>query len=146
METIPRSVEILLVEDNPGDARLILEAFKDSEITTNINTVTDGEQALHYLQKKNSFANSIRPNIIFLDLNLPKVNGLEVLETIKNDVSLKTIPVVILTTSSSDEHIVKSYNLNANCYITKPVDFDKFLDAVKTIEGFWFNVARLPNQ
>lgn len=144
MDTLSRNVEILLVEDNPGDVRLIIEAFRDSKISNHFNVVDDGEKALHYLYRKDPYENSPRPHIIFLDLNLPKRNGMEVLKDIKNNPDLKKIPVVILTTSSSDEHIAKSYDLNANCYITKPVDFEQFLDFVKTIESFWFNVVKLP--
>jgi len=139
-----KNIEILIVEDNPGDVRLIQEAFKDSKVPRRFHIVSDGEQALKFLYKQNAHTAAIRPDIIFLDLNLPKMNGLEVLETIKADNNLKSIPVVILTTSNAQEHISKSYLLNANCYVTKPVDFDHFLSVVKTIESFWFNVAKLP--
>lgn len=139
-----KTIDILIVEDNPGDVRLIQEAFKDSIIPRKFHVVNDGEEALMFLYKQNSHAAAVRPDIIFLDLNLPKMNGLEVLERIKTDNSLKSIPVVILTTSNAQEHVARSYMLNANCYVTKPVDFDNFLSVVKTIESFWFNVAKLP--
>jgi CheY-like chemotaxis protein len=139
-----KTIEILIVEDNPGDVRLIQEAFKDSIVPSRFHIVNDGEQALMFLYKQNTHSSAVRPDIIFLDLNLPKMNGMEVLEKIKSDHSLKSIPVVILTTSNSDEHVSRSYLLNANCYVTKPVDFDHFLSVVKTIESFWFKVAKLP--
>ena len=144
MEFTGRRINILLVEDNAGDVRLIQEAFKDSKIENKFSVVYDGEDAMKYLYGKDEFAGSIRPDIIFLDLNLPKKSGMEILEEIKSDPELRKIPVVVLTTSSSAEHIQKSYGLHANCYITKPVDFNHFVDVVKIIEGFWFNIAKLP--
>jgi CheY-like chemotaxis protein len=139
-----KNVEILLVEDNPGDIRLIKEAFKDSKILNKFNVVMDGEQALAFLYRKGEYTDSPRPDIIFLDLNLPKMSGMEVLSEIKSDPELVMIPVVILTASTAEEIILKSYNLNANCFVTKPVDLDQFVGVVKTIEGFWFNIVKLP--
>ncbi len=134
--------EILLIEDNPGDVRLTLEGLKSDKI--NINVVNDGAEALVYLRKKGSFSSSPRPDLILLDLNLPKKNGHEVLTEIKNDPDLKRIPVVIMTGSQAQEDIIKSYKLHANCYVTKPVDVDQFLKVVKTIQEFWFTIVKLP--
>lgn len=144
MEFTGRRINILLVEDNAGDVRLIQEAFKDSKIENKFSVVYDGESAMKYLYRQGEFKDTNRPDIIFLDLNLPKKSGMEILEEIKTDPELRKIPVVVLTTSSSAEHIQKSYGLHANCYITKPVDFNQFVDVVKVIEGFWFNIAKLP--
>jgi chemotaxis family two-component system response regulator Rcp1 len=145
MDLQTKNVEILLVEDNPGDIRLIREAFKDSKILNNFIVVTDGEMAMNYLQKKGEFSVVKTPDIIFLDINLPKKNGIEVLSEIKADPELRHIPVVILTISTAEENIIRSYDLSANCYVTKPVDFEQFVSVVKTIEGFWFNVVKLPS-
>jgi CheY-like chemotaxis protein len=144
----PRNINILLVEDNPADVRLIREAFKDNKTKNDFHVEQDGEAAINYLNnlKSNGIGNStVRPDLIILDLNLPKKNGFEVLEKIKSNPVLRSIPVVVLSTSDSEEHIYKSYNLNANCYITKPVDFNQFLDVVRVIESFWFEVAKLPS-
>lgn len=137
-------IEILLVEDNPGDARLAKEALKDSKLKNNLNHVADGVEALDYLKRKGKFKNSMRPDLILLDLNLPKKDGREVLADIKSDESLKRIPVVILTISKAEEDILKSYNLHANCFITKPIDLDQFIKVVKSIEDFWLTIVRLP--
>jgi chemotaxis family two-component system response regulator Rcp1 len=145
MDLQTKNVEVLLVEDNPGDIRLIREAFKDSKILNNFIVVTDGEIAMNYLQKKGEFTGVKTPDIIFLDINLPKKNGIEVLSEIKADPELKHIPVVILTISTAEENIIRSYDLSANCYVTKPVDFEQFANVVKAIEGFWFNVVKLPS-
>jgi chemotaxis family two-component system response regulator Rcp1 len=145
METTKRKIEILLIEDNPGDVRLIREAFKDSNVVGNFQVAGDGEAAIEYLSGVGENGLNSRPDMIFLDLNLPKRNGLEVLEEVKSNPLLRSIPVVVLTTSNSEEHVFRSYNLNANCYITKPVDFDQFTNVVKVIESFWFNIARLPS-
>ncbi len=145
MDNGSRKFEILLIEDNPGDVRLIKEAFKDSKIPGSIHAISDGESAIQYLGAIGENGVCTRPDLIFLDLNLPKKNGLEVLEEIKTNPLLKSIPVVVLTSSNSDEHIYRSYHLNANCYITKPVEFEQFADVVKVIETFWFSVARLPS-
>lgn len=138
------SVEILLVEDNLGDIRLTQVALKDSKIANTLNVVKDGVDALAYLRREGPFANAVRPDIILLDLNLPRKDGREVLEEIKADESLRRIPVVVLTTSSADEDIVRSYNLHANCFITKPVDLNSFVTIVKSIEHFWFQIVKLP--
>ena len=145
MNTATRKLEILLVEDNPGDVRLIKEAFRDSPSVGSFQVTGDGEAAIDYLSKVGENGLNARPDMIFLDLNLPKKNGLEVLEEIKSNPVLRSIPIVVLTTSNSEEHIYRSYNLNANCYITKPVDFNEFMNVVKVIETFWFNTARLPS-
>jgi two-component system response regulator len=138
------SVEILLVEDNLGDIRLTQVALKDSKIANTLNVVKDGVDALAYLRREGPFVNAVRPDIILLDLNLPRKDGREVLEEIKADESLRRIPVVVLTTSSADEDIVRSYNLHANCFITKPVDLNSFVTIVKSIEHFWFQIVKLP--
>lgn len=134
---------ILLVEDNPGDIRLTQEALKESNIEIHLDVVTDGEQAIDFLLKRNRFADSVRPHIILLDLNLPKKNGIEVLKEIKINDSLKKIPVIVLTTSDADHDISKAYSLHANCYILKPVDFDDFARVIKLVETFWFNTVQL---
>ena len=139
-----RPVEILLVEDNPGDVRLTKEAIKEAKIINNLNVVEDGVEALAYLRKKGKFKDANRPDIIFLDLNLPKKNGREVLAEIKQDINLKQIPVVILTVSKAEEDIIKTYELHANCFITKPVDMDQFIKVVKSLENFWFSIVKLP--
>ncbi|PSR04572.1 MAG: response regulator [Bacteroidetes bacterium SW_11_45_7] len=136
--------EILLVEDNPGDVRLTQEALKESDIPTNVNVAVDGEQAIGYLNGKSEYASSPKPDLILLDLNLPKKNGLEVLEIIKDNDGLKHIPVVIITSSEAEFDISKSYNLHANCYITKPVEFDDFNNVVQNIVRFWFSIVKLP--
>lgn len=148
MDIKPRNINILLVEDNPADVRLIREAFKDNKTKNDFHVEQDGEAAINYLNNLKSNGNgngTTRPDLIILDLNLPKKNGFEVLEKIKSNPVLKSIPVVVLSTSDSEEHIYKSYNLNANCYITKPVDFNQFLDVVRVIESFWFQIAKLPS-
>jgi len=139
-----RTIEILLVDDNPGDIRLTQEALKESKVLNNMHTVEDGMEALEFLRKEGRFKDVITPDIILLDLNLPKRNGREVLSEIKNDDVLKKIPVVILTISRAEEDILKSYALHANCYITKPVDMDQFIKIVRSIENFWFTIVRLP--
>jgi two-component system response regulator len=137
-------IEILLVEDNPGDARLTREALKDSKVRNNLSVVGDGVDALRYLRHEGEFASAPRPDIILLDLNLPRLDGREVLREIKIDEMLRRIPVVILTTSDDEHDILAAYDLYANCYITKPVDFQRFIQIVKTIENFWFSIVRLP--
>jgi len=139
-----RPVEILLVEDNPGDIRLTKEAMKEAKIINNLNVVEDGVEALAYLRKKGKFKGANRPDLILLDLNLPKKNGREVLAEIKQDINLKQIPVVILTVSRAEEDVLKTYELHANCFITKPVDMDQFIKVVKSIEDFWFSIVKLP--
>lgn len=139
------SIEILLVEDNEGDARLAKEAMRDSKIRNNLHHVADGEEAMDFLCRRGRFEKSPTPDLILLDLNLPKKDGREVLEEIKRNDALKRIPVVILTVSNAEEDILKSYNLHANCYITKPLDLDQFMKVVKSIEDFWFTIVKLPN-
>ncbi|OGS37062.1 MAG: response regulator [Elusimicrobia bacterium RIFOXYB2_FULL_49_7] len=141
-----KPIEILLVEDNPGDIRLTQEAFKEAKISNHISIVQNGEQAIAFLHKENDYANMPTPAIILLDLNLPKKDGREVLAEIKEDPNLKRIPVVILTTSKAEEDILKTYNLHVNCYITKPVDLDQFLEVIKSIENFWLTVVRFPSK
>lgn len=139
-----KSVEILLVEDNSGDIRLTKEAMKDAKIINNLNVVEDGVEALAYLRKKGKFKGVKRPDLILLDINLPKKNGREVLAEIKQDIYLKQIPVVILTISNAEEDIINTYELHANCYITKPVDMEQFTKVVKSIDNFWFSIVKLP--
>ncbi|MEW6555555.1 MAG: response regulator [Actinomycetota bacterium] len=139
-----RLVEILLVEDNPGDVRLTVEALKEGKVRNRLNVVGDGEEALRYLYREGEFSGTTRPDLILLDLNLPKKDGREVLAEIKSDPDLLRIPVVILTTSRSDEDILKSYDLHANCYITKPVDLEQFMSVIKSVECFWLEVVVLP--
>ncbi|MEE8359162.1 MAG: response regulator [Candidatus Hydrothermarchaeales archaeon] len=142
--TISIPVEILLVEDNPGDVRLTQEGLKDGKMWNNLHVVEDGVEAMAFLHQEGEYAGKPRPDFILLDLNLPKKDGREVLEEIKADESLRRIPVVILTTSSAEEDIIKTYNLHANCFITKPVDLDQFIKVVKSIEDFWFTIVKLP--
>jgi len=137
-------VEILLIEDNPGDARLIQEALKDGQIKINLTIVSDGEEGTDYLFKRKKHIHALRPDLVILDLNLPRKNGREVLAEIKNDELLMSLPVIILTMSRSEEDIIKSYNLHANCFITKPIDLIKFFEVVKMIEGFWLTIVKLP--
>lgn len=139
-------IEILLIEDNSGDARLLKEAFKDIETQCNISIVKDGVDALKYLYKKDEFFNSQTPDLIILDLNLPKKSGIEVLKEIKFDEDIKDIPVIVLTTSSSEKDIKTAYQLHANSYLKKPVDLDEFEQVVKTIEMFWLKLALLPER
>lgn len=141
-----RPIEILLVEDNPGDVRLTQEAFRENKIRNKLNVVNDGEQALAFLRREGVYANVARPGLILLDLNLPRVDGREVLAQIKSDPELRHIPVVILTTSQAEEDVVKSYALHANCYITKPVDLERFMQVVKEVEHFWLSVVNLPKE
>lgn len=144
MDEKHRAFEILVVEDNPGDVRLIMESLKDGRVLSNPRVVSDGMEALVFLHREGKYANAPRPDIILLDLNLPKKNGKEVLAEIKNDPGLKRIPVVILTASSAEQDILKSYNLHANCYITKPLDLEGFTAVMKAIENFWLTVVKLP--
>jgi chemotaxis family two-component system response regulator Rcp1 len=138
------SIEILLVEDSPGDVRLTQEALRDAKVQNNLHVASDGIDATSFLRRQGKHANAPRPDLILLDLNLPKKSGREVLEEIKLDPILKSIPVVILTTSAAEEDILRSYQLHANCYITKPVDLDQFLKVVKTIDNFWLAIVKLP--
>ncbi len=137
-------LKILLVEDNPGDVRLTMEALRDAEVPNKLIVVRDGVEAMEYLRRQGQYAAAIRPDLILLDLNLPKKDGRQVLKEIKADDTLKRIPVVVLTTSRAEEDILKAYDLNANCYITKPVDLDQFTQVMQAIEVFWLTVVRLP--
>lgn len=139
-----REIEILLVEDNMGDVVLTKEALKEGKIHNNLSVARDGVDALAFLRREGEYANAPRPDIILLDLNMPRMNGAEVLAEVKADSDLKTIPVVILTTSAADQDVIKAYQLNANCYVTKPVDFDQFMKVVHTIDEFWLSIVRLP--
>lgn len=139
-----RPVEVLLVEDNPGDVRLTLEAFREGKVLNKLNVVEDGEEAMAYLRQQGAYAGAAPPGLILLDLNLPRKDGREVLREIKADEGLRRIPVVVLTTSQAEEDILRSYDLNANCYITKPVDLEKFIGVVRYIQEFWLAVVQLP--
>ena len=139
-----KPVEILMVEDNPGDVRLTQEALKDVKFLINLDVTNDGVEAMAFLRRKGKYADKPRPDLILLDLNLPKKNGREVLKEIKEDLDLRRIPVVVLTASDSEQDIIKTYNLHANCYITKPVGLNDFITIVKSIENFWLTVVKLP--
>ncbi len=139
-----RTIEILLVEDNPGDARLTLEALKEGKVMNNVTVMRDGVEALAYLRREGSYTDSLEPDLILLDLNLPKKDGREVLAEIKTDERLMKIPVVVLTTSAAEEDIARAYSGHANCYITKPIDLDQFLHVVQSIESFWLSLVKLP--
>ena len=144
METICEPVEILLVEDNPGDVRLTQEVLRDGRVRNNMSVVKDGVDAISFLHQTGEYVGAPRPDIILLDLNLPKKDGREVLAEIKADPDLKNIPVVVLTTSSAEQDIFRSYDLHANCYITKPVDLDQFIRVIRSIEDFWLTIVKLP--
>ena len=139
-------IEILMIEDNPGDVRLTREVLRDAKVRNSLHSAKDGDEAMDYLYKRGSFSGASRPDLILLDLNLPKINGLDVLEIIKSDPELRTIPVVILTTSQAEKDILNGYQRYANAYITKPVSLDQFNHIIKTIEGFWLETVRLPKQ
>ena len=144
-DQLAKPIEVLLVEDNAGDIRLTKEAFEEGKVRLNLSVVRDGVEAIAFLRKEGNFAGTARPDLVLLDLNLPKKGGREVLKDMKNDPQLLRIPVVVLTTSASDEDVLSTYGLHANCYITKPVDMDQFLKVVKLIEEFWFVVAKIPD-
>lgn len=139
-----RLIEILMVEDNPADVRLTREAFKDAKVLNNLNVVEDGEEAMAYLRREGGYAEKPRPDLILLDLNLPKKDGREVLYEIKKDQDLKRIPVVVLTTSDNEKDILKAYDLHVNAYVTKPVALEQFIKIVEAIEDFWLSVVKLP--
>ena len=141
-----KPIEILLVEDNSGDARLAREALRDAKVRNNLTWIADGTEALAFLRHEGKYGRAVRPDLILLDLNLPRKDGREVLTEIKADEKLRRIPVVILTTSQAEEDVLRAYHLNANCYITKPVDLDQFMKVVKTIEDFWLTIVKLPSE
>ena len=138
-------IEILLVEDSPGDVRLTIEALADAKISNQISVASDGIEALSLLRREGEFKDAARPGLILLDLNMPRMDGREFLQIIKNDDEYRNIPVVVLTTSEADSDILKSYNLRANCYITKPVDLDQFMVVVQSIQEFWLSIVKLPS-
>jgi CheY-like chemotaxis protein len=140
----PTLIEVLLVEDDPGDVLMTREAFEDYKVHNNLAVVTDGAAALAYMRREGQYANAPRPDLVLLDLNLPRRDGREVLAEIKNDPELRQIPVVVLTTSQADEDILRSYQLHANAYVTKPVDFDRFVSVVRRIDEFFVSVVKLP--
>jgi chemotaxis family two-component system response regulator Rcp1 len=139
-----RPAELLLVEDNPGDVRLTMEALKEAKVINNLSVVRDGEEAMEVLRQQGKYANAPRPDLVLLDLNLPKKGGLEVLAEIKQDPELKQIPVVVLTTSQAEQDVLRTYELHANCYIVKPVDLNQFVSVVQSVENFWLAVVKLP--
>jgi two-component system, chemotaxis family, response regulator Rcp1 len=143
-QTIGRPIEILLIEDSPGDVRLTLESLKESRVRNRVSVVPDGVEALAFLRCQNGYNTAPRPDLILLDLNLPKKDGRQVLQEIKGDPELKRIPVVILTTSKAEEDIIRTYSLHANCYISKPVNLDQFMRVVHAIEDFWLTIVKLP--
>jgi chemotaxis family two-component system response regulator Rcp1 len=139
-----RPIEILLVEDNPGDVRLTQEALKGGKVTNHLHVVADGVEAMQFLRREARFADAPRPDLILLDLNLPKMDGRDVLSQLNEDPRLRKIPVVVLTTSKDEEDVCRAYKLNCNCYVTKPVDLDQFIQAIESIESFWLTVVTLP--
>ncbi len=145
-QRIGKPIEILLVEDNPGDVRLTLEVFKESKMHNNLSSVGDGVEALAFLRREGKYIQSPRPDLILLDLNLPKKDGREVLAEIKEDPDLRRIPVVVLTTSQAEQDVLRSYNLHANCYISKPIDLEQFITVVRSIEDFWLAIVKLPSR
>ena len=143
-QKVGKPIHILMVEDNPDDIELAMEALKDAKVGNTLKVVKDGEEALDYLHGQGHYQGALRPDLILLDLNMPRKDGREVLKEIKNHPTLRRIPVVILTTSQAEEDILNTYDLHANCYITKPVDFTQFLKVVRSIEDFWLTVVKLP--
>lgn len=141
-----RLVEILLVEDNPGDVRLTKEAMKEGKMRNNLSVARDGVEAMAFLRREGKYADAPRPDVVLLDLNLPKKDGRSVLKEIKEDPNLRRIPVVILTSSKADEDVLNSYDLHANCYVTKPGDLEQFIEVVKSVEGFWVQIVKLPKE
>jgi chemotaxis family two-component system response regulator Rcp1 len=141
-----RLVEILLVEDNPGDVRLTMEALKEGKVRNRLHVVSDGVEALAFLRREDRFQEAPRPDLILLDLNLPRKDGREVLAVVKDDPRLRRIPVVVLTTSKAEEDVLKSYELHASCYVTKPVDLDQFMNVIRSIDDFWLSIVKLPKE
>ncbi len=144
MRSVPETFDILLVEDNPGDARLAQEALKEGRMPSRLKVVVDGVEAMTYLRREGGYGEAPRPHLVLLDLNLPRKDGRQVLAEMKADPELRRIPVVVLTTSQADQDIMRSYDLHANCYITKPVDLDRFISVVRSIEEYWCSVVTLP--
>lgn len=140
------SIDILLVEDNEGDAHLTREALKRARVRNRVHTTSDGVEAMQFLRREGAFADAPRPDLILLDLNLPNMDGREVLEAIKADASLRPIPVVVVTSSAAEQDILKSYDLNANCYVTKPVDLQQFLHVIGSVGDFWLDIVKLPSK
>jgi CheY-like chemotaxis protein len=143
-DVIIRPIEVLLVEDDPGDVVLTKEAFADNKVSNKLSIVSDGEEAMRFLRREGDYTDAPRPDLVLLDLNLPRMDGRQVLEEIKADETLRTIPVVVLTTSEAEEDIIRSYRLHANAYVTKPVDFDQFIKVVRQIDDFFVSVVKLP--
>jgi CheY-like chemotaxis protein len=141
-----KTVEVLLVEDDPGDTLMIREAFEHTELTHRLHHVPDGVEAIAFLRREGQYADVPRPDLVLLDLNLPRMDGRQVLKEVKEDADLRTIPIVVLTTSEADEDILRSYELHANAYVTKPVDFDRFIEAVRMTDEFFVNVVKLPRR
>jgi CheY-like chemotaxis protein len=139
-------IDVLLVEDDPGDVLMTREAFEDNKVANRLQVVSDGVSALAFLRKEGEHADAPTPDLVLLDLNLPRMDGREVLEAMKNDAALRSIPVVVLTTSEAEEDVVRSYSLHANAYVTKPVDFDRFIEVVRQIDEFFVEVVRLPQR
>jgi chemotaxis family two-component system response regulator Rcp1 len=139
-------IEILLVEDSPGDVRLTREALQEAKVSNHLHVVPDGAEAMAFLRHQGRYADAPHPDLILLDLNLPKKDGRQVLEEIKADPALKRIPVIVLTTSDAESDVLRSYDLHANCYLVKPVDVDRFFEQVRSIEGFWLSIVRLPTR
>ena len=146
MQLATSPIEVLMVEDNPDDVFLTTEALTETKLLINLHVVEDGEEALAFLRREGEYSAAPIPDLVLLDLNLPRLDGRELLEIVKNDPELRVIPVVVLTTSEADEDIVRAYTLHANCYITKPVNLDQFVRVVSTIEDFWLTVVKLPNR
>ncbi|MFP4013134.1 MAG: response regulator [Chitinispirillaceae bacterium] len=144
--TSSRPIELLLVEDSPSDVRLTVEALKEAKVKNTLHVVTDGVEALRFLRREGEYGSYPKPDLILLDLNLPKKDGREVLAEIKEDEELRRIPIVVLTTSSAEEDIARAYSLHANCYVTKPVDFTQFMKVIHSIESFWLTVVKLPGE
>jgi CheY-like chemotaxis protein len=143
--TFGKPIEILLVDDNPGDARLALEILKESKIRNNLHCVQNGVEAMGFLRRQGTYENAPRVDIVLLDLNMPRMDGRSVLAEIKSDANLKRIPVIILTISKAEEDIIRTYDLHANCYITKPLDLNQFLNVVRSVEDFWLTIVKLPH-
>ena len=139
-------IEILLVEDSPGDVQLTIEALRDAKVSTNLHVAVDGEEAMRFLRRQDDFADAPRPDLVLLDLNLPRKSGHEVLDEIKSDASLRRIPVVVLSTSDAESDVLAAYDRNANCYVTKPVDLDHFWEVIRSIDQFWLRLVKLPSE